>query len=286
MNINWYPGHMKKALREMEACVSQVDLAAEIVDARIPVASRNPDLAELTAGKPHMIVLNRTDLADPAATKAWADWFRARGNAVLETNAKTGAGINRFPAAVREVLKDQIARWREKGQVGREIRVMVCGIPNVGKSTFINRVAGRKSAVAEDRPGVTRSRQWITVDDGLVLMDTPGLLWPKLGREKVGMDLAFTGAIKDEVTDREELACRLAGILARNYPDALPARYGIVLPESFQDWELLELIGRRRGFLISGGEVDLSRAAAVLLDEYRAGKLGTFTLEFPGEALK
>ena len=226
-----------------------------------------------------MIVLNRVDQADPAETKKWAAAFRAQGYAVLEANAKGGAGTEKFAAAVRELLKEKLAAYAEKGQVGRTIRVMVLGIPNVGKSTFINKVAKRKTARAEDRPGVTRSKQWVPVDATLELLDTPGILWPKFDDTEVGKRLAFTGAIKDDVLDIEELACYLMDYLALHYADVLRERYKIDVEEGDSGYDLLEKAGRKRGFLMRGAQVDTERMARILLDEFRGGKLGRFTLE-------
>ena len=281
LNIQWYPGHMTKTRRMIEADLKLVDLVAEVIDARIPRSSRNPDIDELVGRKPRLIVLNRADQADPAQNRAWGRWFRDRGCAVLETDSKTGKGVDQFSNAAREALKEQIARWREKGQVGRPVRVMVVGVPNVGKSTFINKVARRKSAKAQDRPGVTRGKQWVAVDAGLDLLDTPGILWPKFEDQEVGRRLAYTGAIKDDIMDVEELGCALMEELAARYPQALTDRYKLTPEPGIPGWELLEAAGRKRGFLISGGEVDLSRMARVLLDEFRGGKLGRFTLEAP-----
>ena len=290
MAIHWYPGHMTKTRRMIQADLKLVDLVAEVIDARIPISSRNPDIDELVGDKPRLIILNRADQADPEQTRAWTRWFKARGCAVLETDSKTGGGVNQFSAVIKDALKEQIARWREKGQVGRPVRVMVVGVPNVGKSTFINKVARRKSAKAGDRPGVTRGKQWVAVDAGLDLLDTPGILWPKFEDQTVGRNLAFTGAIKDEVMDAETLACYLMETLAERYPQALLERYKLELPPRAQDeetgglsygYDLLERAARKRGFLISGGEPDTERMAKVLLDEFRAGRLGRFTLETP-----
>ena len=281
MNIQWYPGHMTKTRRQIEADLKHVDIVVEIIDARIPVSSRNPDIDSITAGKPRLVVLNRADQADPAGNKAWGTWLRQKGFSVLETDAKTGSGVGQFPNVVRGVLKDQIARWQEKGLVGRPVRAMVVGVPNVGKSTFINKVARRKSAKAQDRPGVTRGKQWVAVDAGLDLLDTPGILWPKFEDQEVGRRLAYTGAIKDDIMDVEELGCTLMEELSARYPQALTERYKLTPEPDTPGWELLEAAGRKRGFLISGGEVDLERMARVLLDEFRGGKLGRFTLEAP-----
>lgn len=280
-NLSWFPGHMTKTRRMIAAEIGNMDAVCEIVDARIPLSSRNPDLDELTAGKPRLVVLNRADQADAAATVRWAAYFRAQGCAVIEADAKSGAGVKQFAGAVRALLRDKIAAYEAKGQVGRVLRVMVLGIPNVGKSTFINKVSGRKTAKAEDRPGVTRSKQWVPVDKTLELLDTPGILWPKFEDPAVGMRLAFTGAIRDEVVDVEELAMRLMDYLGKHYPEALTERYKIAVEPEDDGWALVEKAGRKRGFLISGGEVDTERMSHILLDEFRGGKLGRFTLELP-----
>ena len=282
-SLSWFPGHMTKTRRMVASEIGSMDAVCEIIDARIPRASRNPDLDELTAGKPRIVVLNRVDQADPKATKQWAAWFRAQGYAVLEVDAKSGAGVKQFAPAVRALLADKLRAYEEKGQVGRVLRVMVLGIPNVGKSTFINKVSGRKTAKAEDRPGVTRGKQWVPVDKTLELLDTPGILWPKFDDPEVGMRLAYTGAVKDDILDTETLGCHLMELLAREYPQALTERYKIDIPEEIDGWELLQAAGRKRGFLVSRGEVDTERMARVLLDEYRSCKLGTFTLERPEE---
>ena len=282
-SLSWFPGHMTKTRRMVASEIGSMDAVCEIIDARIPRASRNPDLDELTAGKPRIVVLNRVDQADPKATKQWAAWFRAQGYAVLEVDAKSGAGVKQFAPAVRALLADKLRAYEEKGQVGRVLRVMVLGIPNVGKSTFINKVSGRKTAKAEDRPGVTRGKQWVPVDKTLELLDTPGILWPKFDDPQVGLHLAFTGAVKDDVMDVESLACSLMQMLAVRYPDALRARYGIDIPDEPDGYELLQAAGKRRGFLMSGGEINTERMAKVLLEEYRSCKLGTFTLEDPQE---
>lgn len=281
MNIQWYPGHMTKTRRQMEEDVKLVDLVAEVVDARIPISSRNPDIDAMVGDRPRLMIFNRADQADPAMTARWLVWFREKGFGVLETDAKTGKGVGQFSAAARTVLKDKLTAWKAKGQIGRPIRTMVVGVPNVGKSTFINKVARRKSAKAGDRPGVTRGKQWVSVDGGLELLDTPGILWPKFEDETIGLHLAFTGAVKDEVMDAEGLACALLELLRDRYPEALTERYRLTGTDGLQGWELLEQGARKRGMLISGGEVDTERMARVLLDEFRGGKLGRFTLERP-----
>ena len=289
MNIQWYPGHMTKTRRMIAEQIKHVDAVCEILDARIPISSRNPDVDELTAGKPRLVVLNRVDQADPEATRQWAAHFRAKGYAVLESDAKGGQGTAKFAAAVRELLEEKLRAYAEKGMAGRVVRVMILGIPNVGKSTFINKVAGRKTAKTEDRPGVTRSKQWVPIDRGLELLDTPGILWPKFEDQSVGLNLAYTGAVKDEILDTETLGCHLMAYLSGRYPQALTAGYKLAsLPprsaeedEVMYGYRLLEAAGKKRGFLISGGEVDTERMAKILLDEFRSGKLGRFTLELP-----
>ena len=283
LNIQWFPGHMTKAQRMIEDQMKQVDAVCEILDARIPMASRNPDVDRLAGAKPRIVVLNRIDLADPNATARWREWFKAGGYAVLEADSRSGRGVKGFAGAVRSVLKETIEAYAAKGQVGRPMRVMIVGIPNVGKSTFINQVARRKAAVAGDRPGVTRGKQWITVDKGLELLDTPGILWPRFDSQEVGELLAITGAIKAEVLDRETLAANFLLRLAQVAPDAVEQRYKFRPDPSMGGYALLEQAGRKRGFLISGGEIDTERMAAVLLDEYRGGKLGRLTLELPEE---
>ena len=278
-NLSWFPGHMTKTRRMITAEIKNMDAVCEILDARIPLSSRNPDVDELTAGKPRLVVLNRVDQADPGETRRWAAYFRGKGYAVLEPNAKGGAGTAQFAAAVRELLRDKLAAWADRGQVGRTVRIMVLGIPNVGKSTFINKVAHRKTARAEDRPGVTRSKQWVPVDSTLELLDTPGILWPRFDDPEVGKRLAFTGAIKDDVVDMEELACCLMDYLSRRYAPVLAERYKIEVEPEDSGYDLLEKAGRKRGFLMRGAQVDTQRMARVLLDEFRGGKLGRFTLE-------
>ena len=278
-NLSWFPGHMTKTRRMITAEIKNMDAVCEILDARIPLSSRNPDVDELTAGKPRLVVLNRVDQADPGETRRWAAYFREKGYAVLEANAKGGAGTAQFAAAVRELLRDKLAAWADRGQVGRTVRIMVLGIPNVGKSTFINKVAHRKTARAEDRPGVTRSKQWVPVDSTLELLDTPGILWPRFDDPEVGKRLAFTGAIKDDVVDMEELACCLMDYLSQRYAPVLAERYKIEVEPEDSGYDLLEKAGRKRGFLMRGAQVDTQRMARVLLDEFRGGKLGRFTLE-------
>ena len=285
LNIQWYPGHMTKTRRMMEENLKLVDAVCELLDARIPLSSRNPDIAALCGSKPRMVILNRADLADPAMTAKWMAWFKAQGLAAIQTDCKSRKGVSSFVPAVRTLLSEKLQRYAEKGQTGRPLKLMIVGIPNVGKSTFINQVSGRKGAKAENRPGVTRGKQWVTVDQGLLLLDTPGILWPKFDDPEVGIKLAYTGAVKDDVIDIESLACHLMRRLFVRYHDSVSERYRLDgLPEDTAGYELLEAAGRKRGFLLRGGEIDTERMARVLLDEYRSGKLGRITFEGPEEA--
>lgn len=283
IRIQWYPGHMTKTRRRMEADLRLVDAVCEIIDARIPISSRNPEIDAICGAKPRMVILNRIDMADPARTKQWASWFQARGMAVIQTDCKTRRGISDFGPALRRLLAEKVRRNAERGMAGRPLKAMVVGIPNVGKSTFINQVSGRKGAKAENRPGVTRGMQWITVDQGLLLLDTPGILWPKFEDPEVGARLAFTGAVKDDILDVYGLSAHLIEVLWRSYPDAIRARYKIEAETEEIGAQLLEKLGKSRGYLLSGGVVDIERAARVLLDEYRACRIGRFTLELPPE---
>lgn len=281
MSIQWFPGHMTKAQRMIEENLKMVDAVCEILDARIPRSSRNPDIDRLAAGKPRLLILNRADLADPQTTKAWRTRFEQLGFAVLETDAKSGKGVNGFVPAVRALLADRIKEFEAKGQVGRPLRVMILGIPNVGKSTFINKVAGRKAAIAGDKPGVTRGKQWISIDRGLDLLDTPGILWPRFDSQEVGEMLAITNAIKTEVLDQETLAANFMLRLREFYPQALRDRYKIEPDSEASGFELLEQAAKKRGFLVSRGETDIERMAKTLLSEYHDGKLGRLSLERP-----
>ena len=281
LNINWYPGHMKKASRMMEENLRLVDAVVEVRDARIPESSRNPDVEKLIGEKPRMIVLNRADQADSDVTFLWRESLTSDGTLVLEMDCRSGRGVNAFPKAARMLLKDLIERSEAKGQVGRALRFMVLGIPNVGKSSFINRLAGRKAAETSDRPGVTRGKQWISLSNGILLLDTPGILWPKLDSDEVGLHLAWTGAIRDDILDIELVALKLLERLRELYPQAIENRYKFIPDPAATGYELLEAAGRKRGFLVSGGEIDTERMAHVLLDEFREGKLGRMTLERP-----
>ena len=284
MNIQWFPGHMTKAQRMIEENLSMVDAVCEILDARIPYSSRNPDIDRLAGDKPRLVILNRVDLADPQMTARWRKYFESRGLAILETDAKSGKGVGSFEPAVRRLLKDKLAAYEAKGQVGRPLRVMILGIPNVGKSTFINRVAGRKAAIAGDKPGVTRGKQWINIDQGLDLLDTPGILWPKFDSQEVGEMLAITNAIKADVLDKETLGANFMLRLRELYPKAIEERYKFVPDPDMNGFELLEQAAKKRGFLVSRGEYDIERMANTLLGEYHDGKLGRLTLEAPPDA--
>ncbi len=281
LNIQWYPGHMTKAMRMIGDNLKLVDAVCELVDARIPRASRNPDIDKLCAGKPRLLVLNRADLADPAMTGRWKRHFEEQGFAVLETDARTGRGVKDFAPAVRRLLAAKLRDYEAKGQAGRPLRVMVLGIPNVGKSSFINKAAGRKAALAGDKPGVTRGKQWISIDRGLELLDTPGVLWPKFDSQEVGELLAVTNAIKADVLDKETLAANFMLRLRRFYPQAIQERYKFTPDPEANGFDLLEQAAKKRGFLVSKGEVDLERMANTLLGEYHDGKLGRLTLEEP-----
>ena len=281
LNIQWYPGHMTKARRMIEEHVSMVDAVCEILDARIPRASRNPDIQSIAGEKPRLVILNRSDLADAGVTAEWKTALEREGQPVMVTDAKSGKGINSFSSEVRKLLADKISYYESKGQTGRPLRCVILGIPNVGKSTFINKAAGRKVALAGDKPGVTRGKQWITLPNGIELLDTPGILWPRFESQEVGELLAITGAIKTEVFDSETLAANLMLRLRQMYPDALLNRYKLQPAEDASGYELLEAAARKRGFLVSGGEADTERMAITLLREFHEGKLGRLSLERP-----
>lgn len=277
-NIQWFPGHMTKTKRQITAQLGLIDAVAEIVDARIPISSRNPDLAELIAGKPLVILLNKCDMADPSATADWIEYYKKNGIPAIPVDCKTGKGLSAFKDTVKSILADKLAAYREKGMVGKPLRVMVVGIPNVGKSSFINRIAGNSKAKVENRPGVTRGNQWFAIDRELELLDTPGVLWPKFDDETVGEHLAFTGAVTDRIIDTELLGMRLLEILSEEYPELLKKRYGVE-DFSVDAYDMLEYIGAKRGMKMRGGCVDTERAANMLLEEFRSCKLGTVTLE-------
>lgn len=284
MDIQWYPGHMTKTRRMISENLKMVDAVCEILDARIPISSRNYDIFELSKEKPRLIILNRVDLADADKTKEWASYYRSEGYSVLETNSKSGSGVSAFTSVIKQLLAEKLESYRQKGQVGRSIRIMICGVPNVGKSSFINRVSGRNIAKAEDRPGVTRDKQWIRVGNGIELLDTPGMLWPKFDDKRTALNLAFTGAIKDDILDIESLASLFMEVLSERYAENLNARYKIKCNDEEPGYEILERAGKARGFLVSGGEVNTERMAKTLLDEFRSGNLGRITLENVDEA--
>lgn len=282
-SIQWFPGHMAKTRRLIQESLKLVDLVLEITDARIPQSSRNPELDKWVQNKPRMILLNKADSADAAVTVQWLEYYRERGITALACDCRSGKGLNRFLPAVKELLADVMERRRKKGLVGGAVRIMIVGIPNVGKSSFINRMAGSKRAKVEDRPGVTRGRQWVSIGTDMELLDMPGVLWPKFEDPAVGEKLAFTGAVKDDVIDIELLAMRLLGYLRREYPHTIEERYKLAGTgyQELDEFELLELVGRKRGMLVSGGEVNTERAAITVMDEYRSGKLGKITFDRP-----
>lgn len=289
--VQWFPGHMAKTRRIMASNLKLVDAVVEITDARIPFSSRNPEIKKICGSKPRLVLLNKADSADPNVTSMWIEYYKQQGVAALATDCRSGRNVNKFYPMLKELLSEQIEKWDTRGMTGRPIRMMIVGIPNVGKSSFINRLAGAKLAKVEDRPGVTRGKQWVALDEGFELLDMPGVLWPKFDDKLVGERLAFTGAVKDVILDVEYLACRLLEYLAEDYPELLTERYGISLedlPEPMDDmqgcvkgYELLERVGRKRGFLVSGGDINTERAANTVLDEFRGGKLGRLSLEKP-----
>lgn len=282
-NIQWYPGHMTKTKRKITESLKLVDAVAEIIDARIPLSSRNPDIDRLIGGKPRIILLNKCDMASEAETVKWLKSFKSSESTAIAVDCKTGKGLNAFIPSVRSLLKDKIAGWEAKGMTGRTIKVMVVGIPNVGKSSFINKMARYGKAKAEDRPGVTRGNQWFTIGKGFDLLDTPGVLWPKFDDRLVGERLAFTGAVRDEITDTVSLSSRLLEYLNLNYNDELRARYKITSDtDGLTGDELLLLVAKNRGMMIRGGEADAERAAITVLDEFRAAKIGRITIEKQG----
>lgn len=275
-NIQWFPGHMTKTRRLIEADLKMVDAVVEITDARIPESSRNPILDELVRDKPRIMIMNKCDYADERATALWRRYYESRGMTVMVCDCRSGKGINKFVPTVKTLLSGLIERRKARGMIGKALRLMVVGIPNVGKSSFINRMANSKKAKVGDRPGVTRGKQWVSVDKDVELLDMPGILWPKFDDQTAAQRLAFTGAIKDDVMDSEALARALGELLLRDYPDLIKARYKIS-----GEGDVLTEIARARGMLVSGGEPDTERAAATLLDEYRGGRIGRITLETP-----
>lgn len=280
-NVQWFPGHMAKTRRLIKESLSLVDGVVELVDARIPFSSRNPELDSIIEKKPRIVLLNKCDVADPAATSLWLKYFQDKGCYAIAVDCRTGKGLNKFDSVVKQALKATIERNEKKGMSGKPLRLMVVGIPNTGKSSFINRMGKNAKAKVADKAGVTRQNQWFVVGNGIELLDTPGVLWPKFDDPEVGDKLAFIGSVKDEITDKETLACRLLEVLAKTRPQAIEDRYKLDSVADLQGWEILEMIGRKRGFLIKGGEIDYERAAVIVADEFRGGKLGRITLELP-----
>ena len=281
--VQWFPGHMAKTRRLIKECLPQVDAVTEVLDARVPESSRNPELSDLIGDKPRIVLLNKCDVADDRATKRWVAHYQKTCAAVLPVDCKSGKGLNQFVPLMREVLKEKIEKNEARGMAGKPLRIMVVGIPNTGKSSFINKMAGRNRAEVADKAGVTRQNRWFVIGNGMELLDTPGVLWPKFDDPKVGDKLAFIGSVKDTVVDCETLAVRLLEIMQTEYADRLSERYKISDFADIQPWELLELIGRKRGMIIKGGEVDYTRVSVMLLDEYRGGKLGKITLDRVGD---
>lgn len=282
--IQWFPGHMARTRREIGENLKNVDFVIELLDARIPRSSQNPEITRICGDKPRLTLCSRSSLADPKATKMWKEYFTKSGRKCIFYDCITGEGMNEITPAARELLAQKIERYREKGMEGRKLRAMIVGIPNVGKSSIINKLSGTKSAKVENRPGVTRQKQWIPTNAGFDLLDTPGVLWPKFEDAKIGENLAVTGAIKDDILDIETLASILVNRLRELYPEKLTARYKLkedALDVELSDFDVLERIGKARGFLISGGEIDLERTAKMLLDEFRNGKIGRMTIDLP-----
>lgn len=281
--IQWFPGHMTKTKRQIQSSLKLVDAVAEIIDARIPVSSRNPDLAKLVQNKPRVILLNKCDMANQTATKMWIDYFKKQNLVAIPVDCKSGRGLDKFAPAVNTVMSHKIARLKEKGMVNPTIRIMIVGIPNVGKSSFINKMVKKNRAKVEDRPGVTRGNQWYTIAKNLEMLDTPGVLWPKFDDKTVGEHLAFTGAVKDQILDIELLAVRLLDFIKELKPADFITRFKLENAdiENIDSYELLKMIGKKRGMLVSGCEIDTERAAIMLLDEFRSAKLGRITVEMP-----
>lgn len=279
--VQWFPGHMAKTRRLIKESLPLVDGVTELLDARIPYSSSNPELGELINNKPRIVLLNKCDLADKDTTRQWVEYYKKTGITAIPVDCRSGKGLSNYISAVREVLKDKIRQNEERGMPGKALRIMVVGIPNTGKSSFINRMAGAAKAKVADKAGVTRQNQWFAIGNGIELLDTPGVLWPKFDDPKVGDRLAFIGSVKDEILDSETLAVRLLEVMKNDYPERLAERYKINDFSDKEPWEVLEMIGKKRGMMIKGGEIDTERASVMLLDEYRGGKLGTISLEKP-----
>jgi ribosome biogenesis GTPase A len=289
-NINWYPGHMAKTKREISEDLKLIDVVVELLDSRIPLSSQNPDIAELTKGKKKIIVLNKTDLADNMQNEAWKKYFNSNGQVCILTDSNLGKGINEVTKAIEEIMKEDLKKYAEKGRTGRKIKAMILGIPNVGKSSFINRIVKTNRLEVGNKPGVTRKKQWISINDKINLLDTPGVLWPRFEDEKTALNLAFTGTIKDDVLEQTEIAYQLLKFLLENYRQNVTERYKITLdfiekklsqdqPENFNVYEIMQEIGRKRGAIISGGEIDDEKTAKIILDDFRSGRLGKITIE-------
>ena len=289
-SINWYPGHMAKTKREISEDLKLIDVVVELLDSRIPLSSQNPDIAELTKGKKKIIVLNKTDLADNMQNEAWKKYFNSNGQVCILTDSNLGKGINEVTKAIEEIMKEDLEKYAEKGRTGRKIKAMILGIPNVGKSSFINRIVKTNRLEVGNKPGVTRKKQWISINDKINLLDTPGVLWPRFGDEKTALNLAFTGTIKDDVLEQTEIAYQLLKFLLENYRQNVTERYKITLdyiekvlsqdqPENFNIYEIMQEIGKKRGAIISGGEIDDEKTAKIILDDFRSGRLGKITIE-------
>lgn len=283
MNIQWFPGHMNKTRRLLAENLKMVDVVIELLDARIPVSSKNPEIDNIVKNKPKIIVLNKCDLADKEISDNWKKWYNSKGYTSIFVNSINGTGIKQLKNKMRDVMKERIEKDRQRGRIFRPVKAMIVGIPNVGKSSLINKIAGRGSAVTGDKPGVTRGKQWINVNDEIQLLDTPGILWPKFEDKKVGINLAITGAIKDEILDIVEMASALFEILSENYPEHIIKRYKLDTIENKTGFEILKEAGEKRGCIASGGEIDMMRISAIVLDEFRSGKIGRISLEQPEE---
>ena len=289
-NINWYPGHMAKTRRQISEDLKLIDVVIELLDARIPVSSQNPDIAEITKNKKRIVLLNKADLADSGETKKWISFFETKGIPCLEVDSNSGRGVDKVNRAIENLMKDELEKKRAKGIINKTIRVMILGIPNVGKSSFINRISKKTSATVGNKPGVTRQKQWIRIGGQIELLDTPGVLWPKF-EEEIGLNLAYTGSIKDDIFDRVEIAYSLTKFMINNYFDRLIDRYGldessvksVLSDERFMEneriYEVMKMIGKRRGAIVSGGEVDDEKVSRIILDDFRSGKFGEITLE-------
>ena len=285
MNIQWFPGHMAKTRRLLAENLKLIDVVIELLDARIPHSSKNPEIDEIIKSKPKVVVLNKADLADENISREWSKWYNSNGYANIFIDSIKGKGINELKTQLRNLMKDKIERDKQKGRLFRPIRTMVVGIPNVGKSSFINKIAGKASAVTGDKPGVTRGKQWIRLNEEIELLDTPGILWPKFDDQEIGFSLAFTGAIKDDIMDIVEVSSSLLEKLKISYPKLIQDRFKLTSIEEKTGLELLSEAGKKRGCIISGGEIDLTRISAVVLDEFRGGKIGHISLERPNDGV-